>query len=234
VQAASSRAPAEHADPLADGAVTDEAAVMFFSAPPVTHSVEPLPPEPVPERATVRRIGDAARRRNLARYVTGAVAVCFLICVAAAVRAGTVRADTNASVPSHLPAPVSALAVPATSEPALPQDAVEPARAPEPASEPPPDRAVTAVDDNGSAPPAEDARMAKGRAQQAINRGDAVGAIEAARQSLDLDESDAETWLILGAAYMQRGAHHDARESFAACARKATHGDRSECRALLR
>jgi hypothetical protein len=229
-------------DLLADGAGNDEAAVTFFSAPPVTHSVEPLPPEPVAERAPVRRIGDAARRRDLARYVTGAVALCFLICVAAAVRAGTVRADTYATLPApamQVAARPAAPAPQAVNEPEAVQtppevapQAVEPPPAAESAGEPSPEHAANGVE-GASAQPA-DARAAKRTAQRAIDRGDAVGAIDAAQQSLELDDSDAETWLILGAAQLQRGAQRDARESFASCVRKATHGDKGECRALLR
>jgi hypothetical protein len=116
--------------------------------------------------------------------------------------------------------------------PEVAPQAVEPTPAAEPAGEPSPEHPVNGVE-GASASPA-DARGAKRKAQRAIDHGDAVGAIEAAKQSLELDDSDAETWLILGAAYMQRGAHADARESFASCVRKATHGDKGECRALLR
>jgi hypothetical protein len=241
-QAAPSASPRPAAaDPLTDGAASDEAAVAFFSAPPVTHSVEPLLPEPPPERVPVRRVGDSKRRRDLARYVTGAVAVCFLICVAAAVRAGTVRADTStpaAAVAARAPVPVEPAAAPPPVVPepgvpeAVPPSAVEPVQAAEPVREAVPDPAPKPADDK--AVPSVDARSAKRRAQRAIDRGDAAGAIEAARQSLDLDESDAETWLILGAAYLQRGAYRDAQASFADCVHKATHGDKGECRALLR
>jgi cytochrome c-type biogenesis protein CcmH/NrfG len=54
------------------------------------------------------------------------------------------------------------------------------------------------------------------------------------RRSNALDATDAEGWLILGAAYLQRGSFKDARRCFASCAKEATHGPRGECSALLR
>jgi Flp pilus assembly protein TadD len=59
-------------------------------------------------------------------------------------------------------------------------------------------------------------------------------AIEQGERSVALDTADAETWLILGAAYMQRGKYAQARRCFSSCVQLAQRGARSECAALLR
>jgi Flp pilus assembly protein TadD len=258
-------------------AVSDDVAVSFFSTPPVTHPAFPVEETATADAASERRRRlrsdtAVARRRDFARYVTGAVAVCVMICAAAAVRAATVsRADrdeaslqlTHATHATQsgvahkesavaAPPPAAEVIAPATG-PAT-ETAPAPANAPptEPAAgtsaETPAAEARAEAHDQaptetatGTAPPsaqpsgdAVDARESKKLAQRALDRGDATKAIEAAKQSVEGDPSDAETWLILGGAYLARGAAHDARESFASCARVATRGPRSECRALLR
>jgi hypothetical protein len=254
--------------------VTDDVAVSFFSAPPVSHAVvhveEPAPVDPRTElRRRARSESGLKRRRDLARYVTGAVAVCFMICAAAAVRAATAsvaREDATSSRPSYQaaaapPAPIDPPALPApppeTARSAAlaeipappPPAAAESASAPgEPAREDDPKPVAQGVDDKATAPsaaasadpatpPAGDpveAREAKKQAQRLLDRGDAAHAIEAAKRSVESDPSDAETWLILGGAYLQRGAYREARESFTSCVHDATRGPRGECKALLR
>jgi Flp pilus assembly protein TadD len=49
-----------------------------------------------------------------------------------------------------------------------------------------------------------------------------------------LDPTDAESWLILGAAYQQQGNDKDARRCFGACIQKANRGPKRECAAMLR
>jgi hypothetical protein len=249
-------APVAARPPPAEVAVSDDVAESFFSAPPVTHALpltdDGAPPDPTAEvRRRARSESGLARRRDLGRYVTGAVAVCFMICAAAAVRAatggGNARDEATSSRPSYQPAaappPTTALAVadpPAVAPSAaavVDPPSAEPAVSAEPAAPVPAkaeaDPKAEAADPAPSADPAE-ARADKKSAQHALDRGDAVTAIDAARRSVEGDPSDAETWLILGAAYMQRGSYRDARESFASCVHDATHGPKSECRALLR
>ncbi len=72
---------------------------------------------------------------------------------------------------------------------------------------------------------------AKRAAATALAAGQVVEAIEAGEHAVALDPTDAETWLILGAGYDQRGAPAEARRCFASCVRFATHGPRSECSA---
>jgi Flp pilus assembly protein TadD len=78
-----------------------------------------------------------------------------------------------------------------------------------------------------------EARRQKQAAQRALERSDPAEAITLAELSVALDPTDAESWLILGAAYLQRGHASDARRCFTTCAKTATRGPRAECAALL-
>lgn len=81
---------------------------------------------------------------------------------------------------------------------------------------------------------AGDAVDIKHRAQQALEKGKLTDALDLGQQAVDADPTDAESWLILGATYLQRGKYKDARRCFASCVDQATQGDVSECKALLR
>jgi cytochrome c-type biogenesis protein CcmH/NrfG len=272
-----SPAAAEAARPAEDVSASDDVAVSFFSTPPVTHPSLPG----VEETATAdaaserrRRLGSdtaVARRRDFARYVTAAVAVCVMICAAAAVRAATVShgdreeaslqrthyGSAHDASPAAAPPPAAEViaptaeraeakgsetaAAPATeTAPPTPNETATATPTPNETATPTPTEPATETAAAGGASPsppsgeAVDARQSKKLAQRALDHGDATKAIEAARQSVEGDPSDAETWLILGGAYLQRGAAREARESFASCAKMATRGPRSECRALLR
>ncbi len=130
-----------------------------------------------------------------------------------------------------LPSPATAPAASASAAPAA-QVQAPPAATVEETHEPPAQPAAGAVDGKSADPAA--ARDAKHLAQRALDRGDAARAIEQAKRSVELDATDAETWLILGAAQLQRGAYREAHESFTSCLRDATRGPRGECKALLR
>jgi hypothetical protein len=58
-------------------------------------------------------------------------------------------------------------------------------------------------------------------------------AIAAGAQSVELDLTDAEAWLILGAAYQLAGKGAEARSAFYGCSKLAKRGDVGECRALV-
>jgi tetratricopeptide (TPR) repeat protein len=87
---------------------------------------------------------------------------------------------------------------------------------------------------NAAEQAAEQAKQAKDEAQGALEKGRAAQAIEAGERAVALDPTDAEAWLILGAAYQQQGAFARARRCFATCTQVATRGPRRECAALLR
>jgi Tfp pilus assembly protein PilF len=71
-------------------------------------------------------------------------------------------------------------------------------------------------------------------AQAYLEQGDAPSAIQRGERSVRLDPGDADAWLVLGAAYMLRGANGQARRCFSTCVQVAKRGDRGECAALLR
>jgi Flp pilus assembly protein TadD len=85
-----------------------------------------------------------------------------------------------------------------------------------------------------AAPDPAAALVARRTSQGALERGNAKASIEAGEQSVTLDPTDAEAWLILGAAYQARGTYPEARRCFSSCVHIATRGPRGECAALLR
>jgi Flp pilus assembly protein TadD len=213
--------------------------------------------------AAARKV-DPVRRRYLMRYVASAVAVSAVICVAAAVRMTSMASasETDAAVratprvttaelatptppavadvppataPAAVPEPAAAAApeaVPASADtpsaPA-PEPAAAAAPAPAPANAAPADAPAAAAEPDPAA-----ARDAKQASQRALDRGNAKAAIEAGERSVHLDPTDAEAWLILGAAYQQRGAAGEARRCFTSCVREGKRGPRRECAALAR
>jgi hypothetical protein len=106
----------------------------------------------------------------------------------------------------------------------------EPAKA-EPAKVEPPVAEPAAV-----AAPASDksAKEEKGEARKALERGKPQLAIEAGERSVALDPTDGEAWLLLGAAYMDRGKPVEARKAFASCVKQGKKGPMGECAAMLR
>jgi tetratricopeptide (TPR) repeat protein len=124
----------------------------------------------------------------------------------AANAATAAAAATAATEPSEEPAPVAA----PSSEPK--------------AAEPSP---ATTADPKAAA-------EAKRESQRALERGKVADAIEAGKRSVALDATDGEAWLILGAAYQQKGDMAEARAAYKACLHEGKRGPRGECAAMLR
>jgi tetratricopeptide (TPR) repeat protein len=82
--------------------------------------------------------------------------------------------------------------------------------------------------------PASEAFEKKRASQQALEKGKLVLSIELGERAVELDPTDADSWLILGAAYLQRGDIKNARRCFSSCVGQATSGQRKECAAMLR
>ena len=82
--------------------------------------------------------------------------------------------------------------------------------------------------------PVKAAIDARDSSQQALEQGKVVVAIELGEHAVELDPADADSWLILGAAYMQRADNKNARRCFASCVKQATVGAKKECAAMLR
>lgn len=158
---------------------------------------------------------ESPRRRALARYVGVVVLLAAAFCVAAF----TARANKPA------PAAAAAKARPATVVPAaVPANLVAPPEAPPVvfAAE----RAPSIID------PAA-ALDARERARSALSKGDVRTAVGLGTQSIELDPSDAEAWLVLGAAEMALGERGQALSTFRACTKVATRGPRHECGQML-
>ena len=178
--------------------------------------------------------GDAPRRSEMAQAVQPSVEVV---------------------PPTQPPAPVEVVAAAAPSPDPAPSP--EPARSPDPAPAPEPPRspepaaqesppAIAAASPAPPAPSAEGvapaaapvendpaaARDAKRASQRALERGDAKASIAAGERSVALDPTDAEAWLVLGAAYQTKGTLSEARRCFSACVHEAKRGPRGECAAL--
>jgi Flp pilus assembly protein TadD len=131
---------------------------------------------------------------------------------------------------------VQAAATPPAPPPAETQAASVP-------STPPPAETAAAV----AAPPAETAAPApteapeldpkaaakeKNTARTLLERGKHNDAIEAGERSVALDPTDGEAWLILGAAYQEKGDMKNARRSYKACLEQGKRGPKYECAAM--
>jgi len=140
--------------------------------------------------------------------------------VASAVVQAPVAAATQ-----ELGAPGAATAPPVAGTPAHSVEASRaaaiPAREVAAAAEPPADPKVTAGKE-------------KAKSRAALERGNMPAAIAAGERSVALDSTDAEAWLILGAAYQQKGDAKNAARSFRACVSQGKRGPTSDCAAMLR
>ena len=171
-----------------------------------------------------------ARRQTLMRYVGIALVVSTVLCVAA-----IARSFLTPVAPTHeatVAAPASAAPAPSASTMTfpLPSASVVASAAPPSASASAPIAAVASAPEA----PTKSAAEEKADAQRALERGKAKDAVEAATRSTTIDPSDADAWLILGAANMEIGKSADARTAFATCAKQATRGPVGECRSMLR
>jgi len=188
-----------------------------------------------PRVARKMTAGAAHRRAHLARYVKGAVGLAFFLCVAAVVKVAVLRGHTDRETtePSRILQPAS---VPGDPDPrsvtASPSPAPVPSASAGPSAEAP---AAEAEPDTEAAPhdPAA-AAQAKTAARKALEGARLNASIEAGERSVELDPTDGEAWLILGAAYQQKGAWKDARRCYKACVDQGNRGPRAECAAMLR
>lgn len=143
----------------------------------------------------------------------------------AAVNAPTenVNAETPAAEPAKAEAPSTAPTT-ATAEVTPTPTPSSSASAAAPATEP----AKTS-----EASPASAAEE-KSAARKALERSKLADAIAHGERAVELDPADGESWLILGAAYQEKGNVVDARRCYTACAKEGKRGPIGECRAMLR
>jgi hypothetical protein len=203
------------------------------------------------------------RRARFAKYVRWAVGGAAVVCLAAFARtamtpAVTSKATTNALAAAAVAAAVEAspaakAATPAVAHPAEPSAA---AAAPPAPSEPAPPTAKAAepaaeaqVDDRKVDVPKTEAPKADAPAvatsdktaaqektdtRRALERGKLGDAIAAGERSVALDPTDGEAWLLLGAAYQEKGKNGDARRAYTSCVKEGKRGPIGECRAMIR
>ena len=84
------------------------------------------------------------------------------------------------------------------------------------------------------APDPREALRQKKASQAALERGRIATSIEAGESAVLLDPLDADAWLVLGAAYQQKGDWAQARRCYKACVQRGQRGNRGECLAMLR
>jgi tetratricopeptide (TPR) repeat protein len=166
-------------------------------------------------------------RRNLAKYVKAAVGFCAVLLVVAGVRAALTKATHSepvASAATAAPPPAPTVAPPPA--PPDPPAAAAPATAPAP---------VAQVDTAAAPPPVSDKTAAQELkdAQSLLDRGKIKDAAAAAQRSIALDPTDANAWLVLGAADQMLGKGKDAHDAFTECTKQAKKGEIRECRAML-
>jgi tetratricopeptide (TPR) repeat protein len=234
-----------------DAPPADDIADRFFDSTPQGYTPEPPQAVEVAEktdrRAAIESAAARERRRYLMRYVAGAVGLASVIGLGALVRLTTTRdasaaqsvqassfgAASQRELAEPLPSPATPTtpAATASAESAPEVAPSEPEKVP-PASVTDPSAAVDAP--VATEPDPKAANDAKHEAQRALDRGRLKAAIEAGERSVALDPTDADAWLLLGAAYEARGTYAEARRCFASCTQLAKRGARSECRALLR
>ncbi len=168
-----------------------------------------------PARVAEPKVSARGRHSRSARFLTIAVLLGAAICAFALLRAKLVRGragnpvavvETRSSIP----------AMPAAGVPVLAG------------------RTVTPLDEDASALDIEAARFERVEAVRALEAHDVPRALESAELAVKDDPSEAEGWLILGAAHLYRGDHTSAQQAFKACIEKAKTGRRDECAALLR
>lgn len=192
------------------------------------------------------------RRQRFVRYVTWAVGVAAVLCLAAVLRTTLSKPSPNASV--KMVATAAAAPEPKAAESAASAAAIAAAPAPTgaetaPAASGDPSAAPGAASGDpsaaGSATPEEkkeekkeeltgDPKEEKAKMRKLLETRKLDEAIEAGEKSVALDPTDGEAWLILGATYQEKGKLADARRCYTACIKEGKTGPRHECGKMLR
>jgi hypothetical protein len=189
------------------------------------------------ERRARRVLSDEAqaRRRHLGRYVGVVVGIALAICLAALAR--NLMSDRSLPAPRTAAAATAGTPSPfqlATAAAGAPSATPSPSAAPSPATAASASTTIGSTSADSIVPDPAAALTAKRQSQRALESGKLADAVEAGERAVALDPSDAESWLILGAAYQSRGATADARRCFSSCVRLGKRGPRGECAAMLR
>jgi tetratricopeptide (TPR) repeat protein len=156
------------------------------------------------------------RRERLATLVKGAVAVSGFLCLAALTRVGLLH---HAESSAHAAAAQVVSSAPAAKVTVAPPVAVDPPAAP--------------AAEEAPAAPLKSASEEREDARKALELGKPQDAIDAAQRSITVDPTDAEAWLILGAAQLDLGHRAEAHDAFVQCSKQAKTGNTYECGAML-
>jgi hypothetical protein len=161
------------------------------------------------------------RRRRLTWYVAAACAICAAVCGIALGRARSVEGGLESwAMPT-----TTAMIATATTTVTVPTVTTPTMASAEPV-----------------APPASAAPQAQGAsaialreaARRALERAQLLMSIELATSAIEADPSDADAWLILGAAQQAAGDLAAATATFSQCTHVAKRGAVGECFAMLR
>lgn len=177
------------------------------------------------------------RRQRFSRYVRWAVSGAAVVCLAALARTAIIP-HRAPSASAGAGAAKTAIQVEAVALPTQPTDAVAvaaPVVAPESVQAPKVDvpAAVAPAEAPKAATGDKTAPQEKVDARRNLERGKLVEAIEAGERSVALDPQDGEAWLLLGAAYQEKGKNAEARRCYKACLSEGKRGPLGECRAML-
>jgi tetratricopeptide (TPR) repeat protein len=197
----------------------------------------------IADKAKLRAAPDVVERRaRFVRYTKWAVGGAALVCLAALGRAAFSHPESPAPPPARSAIVAEPVAAPKPPEPV--ETTVAPTPAPEPAAsasiEPVPSAAPLAAAPSSSAPAevGEGSSLSaveeKKNARHLLERRKLDDAVAAGERSVALDPTDGEAWLILGAAYQEKGNLTDARRAYAACLKEGKTGPRTECAKMLR
>ncbi len=230
----------------------DEALSTSFFEGSNSPSLSPVELDLEDQADEIRRLtltpAGVARRAQLGRYVAAAVGLAALVGVVGAVRGRSMRDAMSAQVlperqalaaagPAKVQvaavqpvAPPPVVAPPVVAAPVVPaRDAVKVIDEVKPATE------VKNIDEQKK--PELDpvqAKKEKNASRNALEAGKNVKAIEAGERSVALDPTDAEAWLILGAAYQTKGNNAEAKRCFKSCLTEGKRGPKGECAAMAR
>ena len=202
------------------------------------------------------------RRQRFSRYVLWAVSGAAIVCFAAVGRtlvmphhapAAAAAQAIAAPEPVRAPEPVAVVAAPRVDVPKAETLTAEALKVDEPTpGEPKPAEAKAAEAKAGEAKPGDapktdeakpvvaaaagdkTALQEKNDARRNLERGKLAEAIEAGERSVATDPQDGEAWLLLGAAYQEKGKTAEARRAYTSCLKEGKRGPLGECRAMLR
>ncbi len=187
------------------------------------------------------------RRARFAKYVRWAVGGAAVVCLAALARTAVPpSASGSGERASAARASLEAAPVAATVSPEAPvAPPVEKAAAAEvvqaPDSVAAPVVAVPTAEPTPAPTPAaaaggdeKTALQEKNDSRRALERGKIADAIAAGERSVALDPTDGEAWLLLGAAYQEKGNNAEARRCYSSCIKEGKRGPVGECRAMIR